>query len=279
MKRIIKVFLLIGTFLLITSMLVLAMNWSHRETKVNRAIYNSKVTPTILVPGSSASKDRFDYLIKQLNTGNNKHGLIKVVVNKKGDVSMHGKYYANDLAPYFVIAFENNRDGYENIKKQAYWLNKAMSILQEHYRFRQFQAIGHSNGGLIWTRYLEKYYQAQSVQLSVLMTIGTPYNFSEVNVNNRTKMLDDFIKNRKHLPSDLTVYSVLGTETYDNDGIVPEQSVEAGKFIFQKQVAHYTQITVTGDDAQHSDLVQNRQIINLIEQNVLPQNHRDWRKR
>ncbi|MGL5688277.1 MAG: alpha/beta hydrolase, partial [Weissella cibaria] len=52
--------------------------------------------------------------------------------------------------------------------------------------------------------------------------------------------------------------------------IVPEESVEAGKYIFQKQVAHYTQITVTGDDAQHSDLPQNDQIVQLIQQNVLP---------
>lgn len=270
MRKIIKMILLLSTLILVVSMLILEMNWNHHKTTVNRAIYNSKMSPTILVPGSSASQDRFDFLIKQLNTGNNKHGLIKAVVNKQGVVSIYGKYYANDPAPYFVIAFENNQDGYENIKKQAQWLDKAILTLQERYRFRQFQAIGHSNGGLIWTRYLEKYYQKESVHLSVLMTIGTPYNFSEENVHNRTKMLDNFIKNREKLPDDLTVYSVLGTETYDDDGIVPEQSVEAGKFIFQKQVAHYTLITVTGDEAQHSNLPQNRQIIKLIEQNVLP---------
>lgn len=85
-------------------------------------------------------------------------------------------------------------------------------------------------------------------------------------------MLQDFIKGREKLPSDLTVYSIMGTETYDDDGIVPEQSVQTGKFIFQKQVAHFTEITVTGDDAQHSDLPQNQQIVDLIQQYVLPNN-------
>ena len=42
------------------------------------------------------------------------------------------------------------------------------------------------------------------------------------------------------------------------------ESVEAGKYIFQNQVAHYTQITVSGDEAGHSSLPQNRQIVNLI---------------
>ncbi len=50
------------------------------------------------------------------------------------------------------------------------------------------------------------------------------------------------------------MYSIAGTEDYTDDGIVPVQSVLAGKYIFQKHVKSYTQITVSGDDAQHSSL-------------------------
>ena len=57
-------------------------------------------------------------------------------------------------------------------------------------------------------------------------------------------------------------------ETYDSDGLVPERSVEAGKYIYQGIVKHFTQITVTGEDAQHSDLPQNDQIIELIDRYV-----------
>ena len=85
-------------------------------------------------------------------------------------------------------------------------------------------------------------------------------------------MLADFIKNRDRLPKELTVYTVAGTETYDSDGLVPERSVEAGKYIYQGAVKHFTQITVTGQDAQHSDLPQNDQIIELLERYVLQQN-------
>ncbi len=48
--------------------------------------------------------------------------------------------------------------------------------------------------------------------------------------------------------------------------------MEAGKYIYQKVVKHYTTMTVTGTDAQHSDLPQNQQIVSLIKEYILNQN-------
>ena len=55
-------------------------------------------------------------------------------------------------------------------------------------------------------------------------------------------------------------------------GLVPEGSVEAGKYIYQKVAKHYTTMTVTGTDAQHSNLPQNQQIVSLIKEYILNQN-------
>ncbi|MCI7590823.1 MAG: alpha/beta hydrolase, partial [Lactobacillus johnsonii] len=52
----------------------------------------------------------------------------------------------------------------------------------------------------------------------------------------------------------------------------PESSVAAGKYIFQNQVKHYTTMTVTGSDAQHSSLPQNKQVVQLIKQYLLENN-------
>lgn len=82
-------------------------------------------------------------------------------------------------------------------------------------------------------------------------------------------MFKDFIKNRNKLPKYLTMYSVAGTKNYVADGIVPVSSVEAGKYIYQ---GAYTQITVTGRLAQHSELPQNNQVLQLIEEYVLTGN-------
>ncbi len=91
------------------------------------------------------------------------------------------------------------------------------------------------------------------------MTIGTPYNFTETNINNKSEMLADFIKGRKAIPTTLHMYSA-GTITYDSDELVPDASVSAGKYIYQNQAASYTEITVIWEDL-HSDLPTNDEVV------------------
>ncbi len=76
--------------------------------------------------------------------------------------------------------------------------------------------------------------------MATLTTLGTPFNFSESSSQRRTVMLKDFIEKNTKIPSNLVMYSIAGTEDYTDDGIVPVQSVLAGKYIFQKHVKSYT---------------------------------------
>lgn len=265
--------LLVGIFLLVV-LLIPTTSWVKSRTKEKAAQHNSQLSPLIMIPGSSATKNRFDTLVKLLNQGSaTKHSLLKVEVYNSGKITYTGKIRRGDTEPIIVVAFENNHDGYSNIKKQAKMFNEAFEQLVQTYKFNNFKAFGHSNGGLIWTVWLEKYYdEADGAKIKTLMTLGTPYNFSESSVSNKTQMLSDLIADREMIPSSLTVLSVMGTETYNSDGLVPEGSVEAGKYIYQKVAKHYTTMTVAGTDAQHSNLPQNQQIVSLIKEYILNQN-------
>lgn len=243
--------------------------WMKGNVKQARVTHNSRLSPVVFIPGSSATQDRFDSLIKMLNTGKTRHSLLKITVQTSGKLKISGRVNPKSRHPFVVVGFENNKDGYPNIQKQAAWFDQAMTYLQTHYQFNNFSGIGHSNGGLIYTQYLEHYFNSSDLKMNALMTIGTPYNFSETHIDNRTQMLADFIKNSNQLPKNLTMYSVAGTEDYNGDGIVPIQSVLAGKYVYQKQVKQYTEITVTGTQSGHSDLLQNKQIVRLIETYIL----------
>lgn len=244
--------------------------WTKQTTKDLRTLHNSKLSPIIMIPGSSATENRFDELISKINEDAARpHSLLKVKVYNNGKITFKGKIAPKDNEPFIVVGFENNKDGYDNILKQAKMFNAAFQKLCDLYNFNNFKGIGHSNGGLIYTAFLEKYYSPKNVTLKRLMTIGTPYNFNEGTLQHKTQMLADFIAAKKKLPKDLTVYSIAGTENYDSDGLVPARSVEAGKYIYQGQVKSFTEITVTGEEAQHSDLPQNQQIIDLIERYIL----------
>lgn len=253
--------------------------WMRENVRTARIRHNSRMSPIIFIPGSSATQDRFDDLISELNSAQKNHSQLKITVQEDGTMKTTGKIQQSDSQPFIVVGFENNKDGYDNIKKQAVWFNKAMDYLVSKYHFNHFSGIGHSNGGLIYTLYLEKYFDSDSLTINSLMTIATPFNFSEKNINKRTQMLADLIDDKAALPKNLTMYSIAGTEDYSDDGTVPFQSVEAGKYIYQNQVKHYTEITVTGVDSSHSDLPQNQQIVQLIEQYILkdPNNNRNPR--
>lgn len=257
--------------ILITMILALpAAGWMKKEVKSDRAAHRSALDTIIMVPGSSATQNRFDSLVKIINHDSvHSHSLIKVTVERNNKLRISGKLLSHDHRPFMVIAFADNADGYQPVQRQAAWMNLAVNQLEKIYGFNRFSGIGHSNGGLIWTLYLEKYFDQNRFSIDRLMTIGTPYNFKERNLNKKTNILKELINGRKKLPKHLIVYSINGSINYSTDGLVAAESVAAGKYVFQGQVAHYTRITVTGDNTEHSDLPQNRQIIKLIEQNVL----------
>ena len=232
------------------------------------------MSPIIMIPGSSATVNRFDSMVTKINNMDHKrHSLLKVKVYNDGKITYTGRVRRNDNEPFFVVGFQNNHDGYSNIKKQAQMFNKAFNQLKNRYDFNNFKGIGHSNGGLIYTYFLEHYFDEDQITIKRLMTIGSPYNFSEP-TSRRTEMLQDFIKYRKNLPSNIDMYSVAGSENYVEDGIVPLSSVLAGKYVYQGAVKHYTQITVTGKLAQHSSLPQNTEVLDLIQRYILRNDRR-----
>lgn len=253
-------------------LVICSLNWSHRNVNDLTRWHNATMSPVIMIPGSSASVNRFDRLVNELNRGRkNPHSLLKVKVMKNDHLQYSGRIRPNDNEPIIVVGFENNHDGYSNIKKQARWFNIAFRQLRRQYSFNNFKAIGHSNGGLIYTYFLEHYYARyqHTERLKRLMMIGSPYNFNERSMNHQTKMLADLIKDRQNLPKNISVYLVAGTKTYTSDGLVPVNSVLTGKYIYQNQVKHLTTIMVSGNNAQHSDLPQNNQIVGLINRYIL----------
>ena len=261
-------FILVAVFLI--GLAVPSYSWTRKNVKEIETFYNSKLSPIIMIPGSSATENRFDGLVRKLNQDRHgvKHSLLKVKVWNNGRITFEGKIKAKDNEPVIVIGFENNKDGYSNIKKQAKMMNQAFEALQNKYNFNNFKGLAHSNGGLIYTAFIENYLGDYDVDLKTLMTIGTPYNFAETNIKNKSEMLADFIKGKEAIPTTLHMYSVAGTITYDSDELVPDASVSAGKYIYQNQAASYTEITVTGEDAQHSDLPTNDEVVALVKEHI-----------
>ncbi|CAK8054541.1 alpha/beta hydrolase [Eupransor demetentiae] len=271
-----KILLVFGATLLVVIACFSSIWITKQSHSGGKQIRNMRIAPVVFVPGSSASINRFDDLFTALNKGRrakDKYSVLKVLVKKNNKLVYSGKVTDANHQPFIVVGFEDNSDSYANIKRQGKWLDIALTDLKKRYHFRQLSAVGHSNGGLDWTEYLENYYSSSDFSIDTLMTLGTPYNFSETSITKPTDMFRDFRDGATSLPSSLTVYSIAGSEDYTTDGLVPVQSVLAGKYIFQNHVKTYTQITVSGSNAQHSDLPDNTEVIQLIQEYVLGDNN------
>ncbi|MBO8441960.1 MAG: alpha/beta hydrolase [Firmicutes bacterium] len=269
-KKTNKFIVFLVLFLLI--IICVSVPWIKNSVKNPIAVKPTNRTPIIFVPGSSAGENRFDDLFSLINK-EDKHSILKVEVDTNNKLNIKGHVRPTDHEPFFVIAFKNNKDGYINIKKQAYWLNTAINYLSQRYSFNNFSFFGHSNGGLIITLYLEKYFDQSKMIVNRLMMLGSPFNLDQSNPDKKTIMLQYMIANKKRLPKNLIVYLIAGAKNYNNDDLVPVSSVYSGKYVYQNQVKKFTEATITGSDAEHSDLPQNKQVVQLMKL-YLQINHR-----
>ncbi|WEV45217.1 alpha/beta hydrolase [Streptococcaceae bacterium ESL0687] len=229
-------------------MRLLKKMFSDKKTKDKSPL----TCPAIFIPGSSAGKNRFDLTFKML--GINPKKVLKLRINADQVISTRGIYQG-----YVVISFDDNRDGHKNIQKQAELLDSAFAYLLSKYDFQEFNAIGHSNGGLNWTIFLEKYFKKYKKKINNLVTIGSPFNLRNRR-GRKSAMLSDLIANRKKLPRDMDVYTIIGLD----DGFVTPHSAYSARDVFHKRVANFTQLTVSGFKSHHSILPHNQDTVNLL---------------
>ena len=116
-KKTAIVLTLVSLFLI--ALAIPSYSWTRTNVSKIEKFYNSKLSPIIMIPGSSATENRFDGLVTKLNQDRQgtKHSLLKVKVWNDGHITYSGSIDAKDNEPVIVVGFENNKDGYSNIKK------------------------------------------------------------------------------------------------------------------------------------------------------------------
>lgn len=226
--------------------------------------------PLILIPGTNSDQDRFDDFIQSMRKKIGPRDILKIEVQKNGDLKWTSSLRKKSVNPFIVISFADNSE--EAVDEQAKWIQIAMDKAHDLYKFDAYDAVGHSNGGLAWTMYLEEETSSQTSQMKKLITLGTPYNDLETEDNpypNRgllkeTERLQYMVQMKHAIPNSLSMVSIAGDYKDGSDGVVPITSVLASEEIYKNDITSYKEKVFYGDDAQHSDLIGNEIIINYI---------------
>lgn len=133
MTKKVKIVLLIVLIFLI-GLAVPSYSWTRKNIDQIAKFYNARMSPIIMIPGSSATENRFDGLVQKLNQRRRgvKHSLLKVKVWNDGRITYSGSIAANDNEPIIVIGFENNKDGLVTSKNKPKWLTLPLKISKEN---------------------------------------------------------------------------------------------------------------------------------------------------
>ena len=181
---------------ILISFLFLLLSWPLRR---------SSKQPLIFIPGSSAGQERFNWTIWRL--GGKKPTKLTVFPDGTYDICGQSK-------DFIVVGFKDNRDRLGTIEADANLLLSLLPKLQRSMDFKSFHAVGHSNGGLIWVRYLQL---VDSTGMRSLTTLASPFDLEGFS-------LDPVTHN-------LTVYNLTGS----HDLLVRPSSVEGAAQVFPNQ--------------------------------------------
>ena len=228
--------------------------------------------PTIMVPGTNGTVNRFDGLIEALDV-DQRSSVLKVTVAIDGTVTSKGSLSTSSEHPIIVIAFEDSSDN--TLDSQGKWYQQALTYIQSHYTFETYNYLGHSNGGLVITSYLENFLQKKDPQLNNLITVGTPYNDTSnqyndsvtqfTNIKQTSDILKNNLKNRQRIPSTIKMLNIAGeVKDSSSDGTVPVQSVFSGRMIYQNQITDYQELLIQKGETNHSGLIENSEVIKRL---------------
>ncbi|BDZ31669.1 alpha/beta hydrolase [Lactiplantibacillus sp. WILCCON 0030] len=227
--------------------------------------------PLIMIAGSDSTHDDFDALIKSLNASQ-PHPVINVTVAKDLSVTATKTRVKNAQLndTLIVIYFENSRDTNETIIQQTKGLANAMTYLRQHDKVTTANALGYSNGGLIFSRYVAGLATSPVVAIHDLMLVGTPFLGTSEAQPDET-LYKPLLANKAKFNSLHTVINIAGDAGDGDDHVVPLSSVTAGSKLFMNEAHRYNAMTINQKNINHGDFLKEAYLARLVKQNLLNQ--------
>ena len=123
-KKISIVLTLVSIFLI--ALAIPSYSWTRTNVSKIEKFYNSKLSPIIMIPGSSATENRFDGLVTKLNQDRQgtKHSLLKVKVWNDGHITYSGSIDAKDNEPVIWLVLKTTKMAIATLKSKPNYLIK-----------------------------------------------------------------------------------------------------------------------------------------------------------
>lgn len=257
---------------------------SQKQSDVKKHTAHSKEdrnhTPTLFLHGYGGSANSEKFMVNQAKKKGVTKDVIKAVVSQNGEVELKGKLPKDSTNPIVQIELENNQQG--DLDENARWFKNVLIQLQQEYKIKKFNFVGHSMGNLSFAKYMLANGKDQTLpQLNKQVNIAGTFNgvlnmneqVNEISVDADGKpsrmnppypdllQLKDIYK-EKNIEV-LNIYGDIEDGTH-SDGRVSNSSSKSLKYLLGNSPKSYQEAKYEGKKAQHSQLHENREVANKI---------------
>lgn len=236
-------------------------------------------TPTFFFHGYGSSYHAEEFMVNgAIKEGIlTKKDVIVAHVSPSGRVSLSGKLRAGSMNPVIEVNYDNPRN--PNYHTDGRWARNVIVTVQNHYRFKKVNLVGHSMGNQDIAYYLLDYANDKQLpKLNKQVALAAPLNglvMSDQNKNSdrnhangkpfkMTKSYKELLKLRKTYPKTASVLNVYGDKGQGTDGDLTIQSAQSMKYLVSGRAKSYQEVEMKGKFASHSRLHHNEDVNQLL---------------
>lgn len=278
MKKRLRLFLAIGLLCLgLTACGKSEKTVSSRQTTAG-VTATSKYVPTLFFHGWGSSYHAEEQMAQSLVDAGLTKTIIRATVSKTGKVTLAGKFRQNDSHPIVEVDFQDNRNA--SAQQWGRWAKATVVKLQQTYQLKKFNVVGHSMGNMAIMFYLlnntqklpklQKQLDIAGHFNGILGMDDKPNQMKLTRAGKPDKMQADYqalLKLRRTYPKNqIAVLNIYGDKNdgSHSDGSVSNASSKSLRYLVAKGAKSYQEQKITGPNAQHSKLHENKQVDKLL---------------
>lgn len=228
-------------------------------------------TPTFFFHGYGSSAHAEQHMTDAAKKAGVTKTVIRATVGFDGHVNVRGKIPAGTKHPIIQVQYNNNRN--PSYKQDGQWAANVITALQNRYRFKQMNLVGHSMGNMDIAYYLAaNANNPRRPRLNRVVDMAGHWNGFDpsikVNANGKPEKEDRGFKPllvlKKTYPRSARVLNLYGDIGGNTDGTVPNNSSKTLRYLINGRAKSYQERKVTGKLARHSKLHSNPQVDRIL---------------
>ncbi|WP_225420462.1 alpha/beta hydrolase [Lapidilactobacillus bayanensis] len=237
----------------------------------------TKQIPTLYVHGFRGGDYTTNKMVLSAQRVTATHTFLKVLVDWRGNLTYEGRW-SNDPNPLVQVVF---RDKWMPTRQIVNWLDIVLPELKEKYHFEEYNAVGHSIGATALVRVeMRNYDNAIFPRLNKLVLVAGPFdgvvafgdwpNINRLLPSGRPVLMNphylQLLLNRDRFPSNVSVLNIYGNIDDDSntDKYISVISAKSIRYILTPIVKAFHEIEIHGNDAEHSKMHDDDDVLNII---------------